>query len=76
MTLVQWISGRLAAQSIRTVVRAGRALFGVQPATDEEAAAFLVHSETVSIGLSPRGSEAAIATVQAIKAYVNTLAQG
>ena len=45
-------------------------------ASDDEALAFLIHSETVSMGLNPRGSEPAIATVQAIKAYVNTLAQG
>ncbi|KAH9915447.1 uncharacterized protein BXZ73DRAFT_92612 [Epithele typhae] len=38
MTLFQWISGRLAAQSIRTIVRASRALFGGTPAPrDEEA---------------------------------------
>ena len=39
MTLVQWISGRLAAQGIRGVVRAGRALFSSPPARDEEAGA-------------------------------------
>ncbi|KAI0751068.1 hypothetical protein C8Q80DRAFT_549181 [Daedaleopsis nitida] len=37
LTLFQWISGRLAAQGIRSVVRAGRALFS-SPPRDEEAA--------------------------------------
>ena len=37
MTFVQWVTGRLAAQGIRNVVRAGRALFR-SPPQDEEAA--------------------------------------
>ncbi|KAI0677272.1 hypothetical protein C8Q78DRAFT_1001932 [Trametes maxima] len=36
MTLVQWVSSRLAAQSIRGIVRVGRALLR-SPAPDEEA---------------------------------------
>ncbi len=40
MTLVQWMSGRLAAQGIRGLVRVGRALFR-SPPRDEEAAAGL-----------------------------------
>ena len=42
MTLVQWVSGRLAAQGIRGVVRAGRALFGSPPPLDEESGALEV----------------------------------
>ncbi|RPD66888.1 hypothetical protein L226DRAFT_529295 [Lentinus tigrinus ALCF2SS1-7] len=43
MTLVQWVSGRLAAQGIRGVVRAGRALFRSPPRdVDEEAASALI----------------------------------
>ena len=36
MTLAQWVGGRLAAQGIRGVVRAGSALFR-SPPQDEEA---------------------------------------
>ena len=41
MTLVQWVTGRLAAQGIRGVVRAGRAFFR-SPPRDEEAAPALI----------------------------------
>ncbi|KAI1796118.1 hypothetical protein LXA43DRAFT_654056 [Ganoderma leucocontextum] len=45
MTVVQWVTGRLAAQGIRNVVRAGRALFR-SPPQDEEA--------TIGVGVRVR----------------------
>ncbi|TFK94249.1 hypothetical protein K466DRAFT_642333 [Polyporus arcularius HHB13444] len=43
MTLVQWMSGRLAAQGIRGLVRVGRALFRSPPRDDEAAAGLSEH---------------------------------